>query len=187
MSLTINQFNGLNHPVITPLLDDIAKEYARLTGKGGMKGILLVDQDAKILAKNSMFQLKKPWDMGAIGAALYGVAAQASKYFNAASMERISIIFGNMQLFTHSIGKVDVEGDSNISRDLLLVILAEKHVKVGLVIVQMKKYARKILDAIKSSSKSMDLLQLDERGIRAYLLGLRTKSNLAFTQQGGGR
>ena len=163
----------LNHDTITPLLDKIAIDYARLTGRGGMKGILLVDQDAKVIAKNTMFQFKKPWDMGAIGAALYGVAGQSRRYFNCSSMERVSIIFGNMQLFIHNIGKVEMD-ENESQRDLLLVILADKSVKVGLVIVQMKRFSQAILDAIKESRETMDVLHLSERQIKEYLMGLKS-------------
>jgi len=165
----------LNHDTITPLLDQIARDYARLTGKGGMRGILLVDQDAKVIAKNSMFQFKRPWDMGAIGAALYGVAGQSQRYFDCSSMERVSIIFGDMQLFIHNIGKVEMEDEDNeTKRDLLLVILADKSVKVGLVIVQMKRFAQAIVDAIKESQTTMDMLHLSERQIKEYLMGLKS-------------
>ncbi|MFX0098295.1 MAG: roadblock/LC7 domain-containing protein [Candidatus Hodarchaeota archaeon] len=163
----------LNHDTVTPLLDQIAKDYARLTGRGGMRGILLVDQDAKVIAKNSMFQFKRPWDMGAIGAALYGVAGQSQRYFNCSSMERVSIIFGDMQLFIHNIGKVEMD-ENETQRDLLLVILADKSVKVGLVIVQMKRFAQAIIDAIKESQNTIDMLHLPERQIKEYLLGLKT-------------
>ena len=61
------QPSSLVHEAITPLLDEIARDYARLTGWGGMKGILLVDQDAKVIAKTTAFGPRKPWDMGGIG------------------------------------------------------------------------------------------------------------------------
>lgn len=163
----------LLHPEVTPLLDQIARDHARLVGRGGMKGILLVDQDAKVLAKNSMFQLKRPWDMGAIGAALHGVAKQASLYFNASAMERVSIIFGNMQFFIHNVGTVDTGAAGGGERELLLVILAEKDVKVGLVVVQMRRHAALIVDAVRRSAAAMGVLRLPEREVAHYLLGLQ--------------
>ncbi|MHA1681818.1 MAG: hypothetical protein ACTSUE_12480 [Promethearchaeota archaeon] len=166
------EFQQLNeHRSITPLLDQFSRDYARLTGRGGMKGILLIDQDAKVIAQNSMFQLKKPWDMGGIGAALYGVAKQASMYFSAPSMERISIIFDDVKFFVQSIGVVQPPGNKP-NKEILFVILAEKSVKEGLVIIQMKKYARKIIDAVKESMETVKMLNLDERAMKTYLLGL---------------
>ncbi|MBD3185223.1 hypothetical protein GF325_00230 [Candidatus Bathyarchaeota archaeon] len=156
---------------ITPILDEFTRAYARLTGRGGMRGILLIDQDAKVIAKNSMFCLKKPWDMGGIGAALYGVSKQASLYFNSAGMERISIVFDNLKFFVKCIGKVPLD-DGKPSREVLFVILSEKHVKEGLVIIQMRKFAPKILEAIHKSSGTTKLLGLDERSVKSYLLGL---------------
>jgi hypothetical protein len=75
------QPSSLVHEAITPLLDEISRDYAKLTGWGGMKGILLVDQDAKVIAKNTMFGPKKPWDMGGIGAVLHGVASRVANEY----------------------------------------------------------------------------------------------------------
>ncbi len=163
---------ALDHRAITPLLDELAREHARLTGFGGMRGILLVDQDAKVIAKNSMFGLKKPWDMGGIAAALHGVARQASAYFGGSSLDRVAITFGNMQFFVQAIGSVDA-GDGRPARELLLVILADERVKMGIVLVQMKKVAPRIVEAIKASRQDMALLRLDERAVREYLQGLK--------------
>ena len=162
----------LDHSEVTPLLDQLSRDYARLTGKGGMRGILVVDQDAKVIARNSMFQLKKPWDMGGIAAALHGVAKQASAYFNCASLERVAINFGDMQFFVHAIGSVEVE-EGNGRRELLLVILADENVKMGLVLIQMRKIGPEIIQAIKESRKTIDLLNLDERSVKKYLLALK--------------
>ncbi|HME53405.1 MAG TPA: hypothetical protein VKM55_14370 [Candidatus Lokiarchaeia archaeon] len=165
--------DALRHATITPLLDEIARDHARLTGFGGMKGILLVDQDAKVIAKNSMFGLKKPWDMGGIAAALHGVAKQASQYFGCSALDKVAITFGDMQFFVQSIGAVDT-GDGKPPRELLLVILADGKVKMGIVLVQMKKMATRIVQAIKASVPDMNLLRLDERSVREYLVGLGT-------------
>jgi len=164
--------DALHHAAITPLLDEIARDHARLTGFGGMKGILLVDQDAKVIAKNSMFGLKKPWDMGGIAAALHGVAKQASQYFGCSALDKVAISFGDMQFFVQAIGAVDT-GDGKPPRELLLVILADQKVKMGIVLVQMKKIASRIVEAIRESAPDMNLLRLEERDVRAYLLGLK--------------
>ena len=82
-----------------------------------------------------------------------------------------------MQLFIHNIGKVEMEDEENETRrDLLLVILADKSVKVGLVIVQMRRFAAAIIDAIKASKTTMDMLHLSERQIKEYLMGLKTET-----------
>ncbi len=162
----------LDHTVITPLLDEFAREHAKLTGFGGMKGILVVDQDAKVIAKNSMFGLKKPWDMGGIAAALHGVAKQASLYFGCSSLDRVAITFGNMQFFVQAIGTIEAH-DTRPARELLLVILADEKVKMGIVLVQMKKIAPRIVEAIQQSRQDMALIRLDERSVKDYLLGLK--------------
>nr|MDO8112064.1 hypothetical protein [Candidatus Sigynarchaeota archaeon] len=162
---------ALDHAIITPLLDDLAREHARLTGFGGMRGILLVDQDAKVIAKNSMFGLKKPWDMGGIAAALHGVAKQASQYFGCAALDKVAITFGNMQFFVQAIGAVDM-GAGKAPRELLLVILADEKVKMGIVLLQMKKIAGRIIAAIAASQPDMHLLRLDERSVKDFLQGL---------------
>ncbi len=165
--------SALDHRAITPLLDELAREHARLPGFGGMKGILIVDQDAKVIAKNSMFGLKRPWDMGGIAAALHGVAKQASQYFGCAALDKVAITFGNMQFFVQAIGTIDA-ADGRAPRDLLLVILADEKVKMGIVLVQMKKLAARIVEAIKASQADMRLIKLDERSVKDYLLGLKT-------------
>ena len=163
---------ALDHRAITPLLDELAREHARLTGFGGMRGILLVDQDAKVIAKNSMFGLKRPWDMGGIAAALHCVAKQASQYFGCSSLDRVAITFGNMQFFVQAIGSLDAN-DDRPARELLLVILADERVKMGIVLVQMRKVAPRIVEAIRKSAEDMALIRLDERAVREYLLGLK--------------
>jgi len=167
--------DALHHAAVTPLLDEIARDHARLTGFGGMKGILLVDQDAKVIAKNSMFGLKKPWDMGGIAAALHGVAKQASQYFGCSALDRVAISFGDMQFFVQAIGAVET-GDGKPPRELLLVILADQKVKMGIVLVQMKKVAGRIIDAIQASQPDMNLLRLTEREVKAYLMHIGTSA-----------
>ena len=167
--------DALHHATITPLLDTIARDHARLTGVGGMKGILLVDQDAKVIAKNSMFGLTKPWDMGGIAAALHGVAKQASQYFGCSALDKVAISFGDMQFFVQAIGAVDT-GDGKPARELLLVILADQKVKMGIVLVQMKKIAVRIIETIKASAPDMNLLRLEESDVRVYLMGLGTSA-----------
>ncbi len=116
--------------------------------------------------------LKKPWDMGGIAAALHGVARQASQYFGCSSLDRVAITFGNMQFFVQAIGSVEI-GDGRPARELLLVILADEKVKMGVVLVQMRKVAPRIVEAIKASRQDMALLKLDERAVREYLAGLK--------------
>jgi predicted regulator of Ras-like GTPase activity (Roadblock/LC7/MglB family) len=162
---------ALDHRVITPLLDDFVRKHAKLTGFGGMKGIIVVDQDAKVIAMNSMFGLKKPWDMGGIAAALHGVAKQASQYFGCSSLDLVAITFGNMQFFVQAIGSIEA-GDGRPARELQIVILAAEKVKMGIVLVQMKKVAPRIVEAIQQSRQDMALIRLDERSVRDYLAGL---------------
>ena len=167
--------DALDHAKITPLLDGLARDHARLTGRGGMRAILLVDQDAKVIAKNSMFLLKRPWNMGAIAAALHGIAKQASLYFKCAGLDQVSIKFGDMQFFVQAIGSVDA-GDGRPARDLLLAILADANVKMGLAIVQMRKVAGEIVTAITASGHDMALIRLDEASVKDYLLSIGTRA-----------
>jgi len=74
---------------ITEVLDDIRYQYGMLTRKGYIYGLIAIDQDAKIIAIDSRFDRKlNYWDLGSIGAALYGVARQGQDFFETESLER---------------------------------------------------------------------------------------------------
>jgi hypothetical protein len=51
--------------------------------------------------------------------------------------------------------------------------LADEKVKMGIVLVQMKKVAPRIVEAIRKSAEDMALIRLDERAVREYLTGLK--------------
>ncbi|HMB65938.1 MAG TPA: hypothetical protein VKO42_03595, partial [Patescibacteria group bacterium] len=57
---------------LAKILDAFRTSYLRLARKSQLHGIVVADQDAKVLAVNSFFDDNiNYWDIGAIGAALY--------------------------------------------------------------------------------------------------------------------
>ena len=103
---------------ISAMLDDAMQDYARTSGRGSIMGIVLADQDAKVIARSRNFNHNQHWDMGALGAAMYGIGKQGQAYFGCSDMKRAIVAFGDKQLFIHDIGSIDV--DSRGPRHLLL-------------------------------------------------------------------
>jgi len=132
---------------ITEVLDDIRYQYGKLTRKGYIYGLIAIDQDAKIVAIDSRFDRKlNYWDLSSIGAALYGVARQGQDFFETESLERATIIYNDMRLFVKSIG--DIELQKKGKRDILIVLLTDNEVNLGVMILQMSKFAQKIREEI---------------------------------------
>ena len=73
---------------VAAMLDDLRRKYAQLSRVGKLFGLIVADQNAKVLAANSFFHTKlNYWDVGAIGAALYGVGKQARDFFHADKLD----------------------------------------------------------------------------------------------------
>ncbi len=157
---------------ITEVLDEIRENYGLLTRKGYIYGIIAIDQDAKIIAIDSRFDNKlNYWDLSSIGAALYGVARQGQDFFDTDYLERASIIYNNMQLFVKSIGNVIIENKGE--REILIILLTDKEVNIGVIVLQMKKYAAKIKKAIEENQTIKNTLKMSERELKEHIKNLK--------------
>lgn len=157
---------------ITKVLDDIRMNYGKLTRRGYIYGLIAIDQDAKIIAVDTHFDRHlNYWDLSSIGAALYGVARQGQDFFEADMLERATIIYNNLQLFVKSIGKVNLE-DKGL-REVLIVLLTEKEVNIGVLILQMKRFGPKIRKEIEDSSVITQRLKLNEQELKKHIKKLK--------------
>ncbi len=157
---------------ITGVLDEIRENYGRLTSKGYIYGLIAIDQDAKIIAIDSHFDRKlNYWDLSSIGAALYGVSRQGQDFFDAKYLERASIIYNDLQLFVKSIGQVAIQKKGR--REILIVILADKEVNIGVIILQMNRFGLKIKFEIESSGSIKKTLKMTENELKEHIKKLK--------------
>ena len=158
---------------ISEILDEIRDNYGVLTRKGYIYGLIAVDQDAKIIAINSMFDRQlNYWDLSSIGAALYGVSRQGQDFFEANYLERASIIYNNLQLFVRSIGEVYIS-NRKAKREILVVVLADKDVNIGVMILQMNRFALKIKSEIERSGSIQNTLKMTEKELKEHIRKLK--------------
>ena len=157
---------------ITEVLDDIRYNYGILTRKGYIYGLIAIDQDAKIIAIDSHFDRKlNYWDLSSIGAALYGVARQGQDFFETESLERATIIYSDMRLFVKSIGNVELQKKGK--RDILIVLLTDNDVNLGVMILQMSKFAIKIREEIERNEQMKHVLRMPEQEIKEHIKELK--------------
>jgi len=159
---------------IADVLDEIRLSYGKLTRKGFIYGLITIDQDAKIIAIDSRFDRKlNYWDLSSIGAALYGVARQAQDFFEAQALIRATLIFKDLQLYVKSVGKIDLPNKGD--REILVILLVNNEVNIGVLILQMSKFAEQIRKAIKKSSEIITKLEMNEAELKKYLRNLKQK------------
>jgi predicted regulator of Ras-like GTPase activity (Roadblock/LC7/MglB family) len=157
---------------ITEVLDDIRYQYGKLTRKGYIYGLIAIDQDAKIIAIDSRFDRKlNYWDLSSIGAALYGVARQGQDFFETESLERATIIYSDMRLFVKSIGNIELQKKGK--RDILIVLLTDNDVNLGVMILQMSKFAQKIKEEIERNEHMKNVLKMPEKVIKEHIKELK--------------
>jgi len=157
---------------ITDILDEVRMNYGKLTRKGYIYGLLAIDQDAKIIAVDSKFNRKlNYWDLSSIGAALYGVARQGQDFFETDNLERASIIYNNLQLFVKSIGRVNLQDKGE--REILIIMLTEREVNIGVIILQMKRYAPMIKAEIERSGTIKKTLKMSEKELKNHIKKLK--------------
>ena len=158
---------------ITEVLDEIRDSYSSLTRRGYIYGLIAIDQDAKIIAIDSRFDKQlNYWDLSSIGAALYGVSRQGQDFFEADTLERASIIYNNLQLFVKSIGDVEVS-EKRGKREILIVVLADKEVNIGVIILQMNRFGLKIKNEIKKSGSIKKTLVMSEKELKEHIRKLK--------------
>ncbi len=157
---------------ITEVLDDIRYNYGKLTRRGYIYGLIAIDQDAKIIAIDSRFDRKlNYWDLSSIGAALYGVARQGQDFFETESLERATIIYNDMRLFVKSIGAIELQKKGK--RDILIVLLTDNEVNLGVMILQMSKFAQKIKEEIERNEHMKNVLRMPEKEIKEHIKDLK--------------
>ncbi|MFX1601774.1 MAG: roadblock/LC7 domain-containing protein, partial [Promethearchaeota archaeon] len=157
---------------ITEVLDDIRFNYGKLTRKGYIYGLIAIDQDAKIIAIDSRFDRRlNYWDLSSIGAALYGVARQGQDFFEAESLERATIIYSDMRLFVKSIGNIELQKKGK--RDILIILLTDNEVNLGVMILQMSKFAQKIKEEIERNEHMKNVLKMPEKDIKEHIKELK--------------
>lgn len=165
---------------ISRVLDEFLYSYQSLSRTGAIQGLLVVDQDAKVLATNTHFDRKlNYWDLGAIGAALYGVAKQAKDFLAQNELERASMIFSEFLFFAQPIGQVNL--NSGEKRELILLVIGERKLNLGLIILTMQRYAPKILDSVMKNKQSQEAMILSEREFRNQIETIR-KDLLIFSE-----
>jgi len=164
---------------ISEYLNKIRSEYIMLSGRGYIEGIMCLDQDAKIMAVDNFFKDNlNAWDLAALAAAQFGISQQARNCFDAQELEHSVIIFKDKQFFIRAIGELDLDGKGR--RHLILGVLADKNVNIGLIILQMKKYAQIINEKIKLNNELKAQLKMNETEMKEYIKSI--KSNLFKTQ-----
>ena len=159
---------------ISEVLDEIRYSYGMLTRKGFIYGLIAIDQDAKIIAIDSRFDRKlNYWDLSSIGAALYGVARQAQDFFAAASLIRATLIFKDLQLYVKSIGEVALIKKGK--REILIILLVDNDVNIGVIILQMRKYADRIRQAIEKNNEIIKKLEMTEAELKEHIKDIKRK------------
>lgn len=159
---------------ISENLDKIRKNYIKLSGRGVIHGLMCVDQDAKVVAINQFFDKKlNVWDLAALGAAMFGVSKQGMDFFGSKNLERASMIYEDMQFFTRSIGNFNLDIKGN--RELLILVLAEKTVNIGLIVLQMEKFAKIIKQEVENNNVIKETLKLSEEEMRAHIKEIKNE------------
>ncbi|MHA1648330.1 MAG: hypothetical protein ACTSVL_12235 [Promethearchaeota archaeon] len=156
---------------LSQILDAFLKQYSSLARNGRIFGLAIIDQDAKTLAVNTFFDEKvNYWDLGAIGAALFGVARQGQDFFQVNSLERASLIYDSKQLFVHSIGQVSLPNQK--VRELILLVLCQ-NLNIGLIIMQMRRFAPQIKKYVQADINTQKTMQLSESEFHKQIATLK--------------
>ncbi len=157
---------------ISEVLGEIRFNYGKLVRKGYIYGLLVIDQDAKIIAIDSRFDRKlNYWDLSSIGAALYGVARQGQDFFEASSLERATLIYNDMRLFVKSIGNIILNKKGK--RDILIVLLTDNKVNLGVIYLQLSNFAVKIKREIEQSQSVIHKLKMSEKDLKKHIKNLK--------------
>ncbi len=167
---------------LSKVLQDLVRKYNQMA-RDRIYGLQIIDQDAKVLAVNQLFENKyNYWDIAAIGAALYGISKQGKDFFANSELQRASLIYHSAQFFCHYIGSIETaEGHR---RDLLLLSLASKDVKIGLIVHHMRKFSPRIKELIEKNHRIQRELQMSEAEFSVHID--KIKQELFASQSLGG-
>jgi predicted regulator of Ras-like GTPase activity (Roadblock/LC7/MglB family) len=148
-----------NH--LAAILDDIRTKYYSLVRAGQMHGLMIADQDAKVLAVNSFFdQNLSYWDIAALGAALYGVSKQGRDFFKAQDLDKAAMFYKNAQFFVNYINSVQI--DETHTRELILIVLGDRAINIGMIFSMMKQFAEKIKAAVEQDHNLNATMKMSE-------------------------
>ncbi len=160
---------------ISDILDELRYRIHQMTGGGEEKiiyGLIAIDQDAKIIAIDKRFDRKlNYWDLSSIGAALYGIARQGQDFFSASALERATIMYEDMLLFVKSVGVVNLPDKGD--RELLIVSLTDKSIRLGLIVLQMNNKAELIKKAVLDDLKVVQRLEYSEKELKNHIKELK--------------
>ena len=157
---------------VAEILSEIRTSYGGITRKGYIYGLIAVDEDAKIIAVDPRFDGDlNYWELSSLGAALYGVARQGQDFFEADYLDRATIIYNNMHLFVKSVA--DVKVDTNTKREILIIVLSNNDVNLGVMILQMGKFAHRIKAAIEGSVPIKNTLKMKEDELKDHIKTLK--------------
>jgi predicted regulator of Ras-like GTPase activity (Roadblock/LC7/MglB family) len=157
---------------VAEILSEMRTSYGTLTRAGYVYGLIAVDEDAKIIAVDPMFDADlNYWELSSLGAALYGVARQGQDFFEADYLDRATIIYNNMRLFVKSIA--DVRIDSSTKREILIILLSNDDVNIGVMVLQMARFADRIKKAIEGSVPIKNTLKMKEDELKDHIKTLK--------------
>ncbi|MHA1396005.1 MAG: hypothetical protein ACTSRZ_21080 [Promethearchaeota archaeon] len=160
---------------VANILEQIRYHYGMLTRKGYIHGLIAIDQNAKIIAIDPRFDKNiNYWDLSSIGAALYGVARQAQDFFESESLVRATLIYNNLKLFVKSIGKIQIPGKDN--REILILLLVSNEVNIGVLVLQMNKFAPKLKKIIMEDKNILNKLKMTEEELKEHIRQLKNKT-----------
>ena len=148
---------------VSDALDSLLESYRRTLGRGDIDGLLLVDSDGKALAKSRFFRVKNAWNVGALGAALAGIARQGENHMGADEFQNAMIMYRSKQFYVCKIG--DLNGD----KSLLLLILANERANIGFIRAKMKQYAKRIEEEIRNCEPVRRTIEISEEQIEDIL------------------
>ena len=157
---------------ITELLDGIRTGYGKISRKGVIYGILVLDEDAKVIAVDSRFDSKANfWDLASIGGALFGISRQAIDFFVANHLIQSMIILDTAQILVRSIGVINLE---NRKRHILVAVLTERHdVNIGAILAVLDRFSGRIRSKIEENKSIKATMKMSEQDLKKSLTKLR--------------
>jgi predicted regulator of Ras-like GTPase activity (Roadblock/LC7/MglB family) len=157
------------------ILHRVIDEYRSSLGTGLIEAILLVDEDAKVLAGASPCDMGSSlYDLGILSAALFGIADEGKDRFGCDDLSTCLLSWKDRQIFIQSIGTAragadgDLQGEGDnrrTERRLILSALTDVRVNIGLMRVKMREVVAEILKSVSSSSRATQLLNAKEEDV----------------------
>ncbi|MBY8982212.1 MAG: hypothetical protein KGD57_04630, partial [Candidatus Lokiarchaeota archaeon] len=99
------------------------------------------------------------------------VARQGQDFFEADYLDRATIIYNNMQLFVKSITNVRINHEEK--REILIILLCDNDVNIGVMILQMQRFAPIIKKEIEQSGTIKNTLKMTEKELKEQIKELK--------------